>query len=442
MQIQPKWNFAKNALILGENDEIIKYFMKEGLKNSFHMIYFDGPFNSGLLFTANQPEHHFEYMSPWSQYHTIQNYFNPNRYMEHYRKRIELAKQLLREDGIFVLQTNMMNGHHLKVLLDEVFGRENFQSEVIWKHTDTPWKSIWGFPVGYQHETLLFYSKSARYLERIDPDANFPSVWDDISGYQYSKEEETHYPSQKPEKLIERILDITTQEGDLVGDFYCGSGSLPYVAEKKGRRWIACDNNQFSIQITHERLAKISRSFELYDTVDEFQSGCLNGKAYNKHTLTPISYKELQGLQDLHEHIEVSAYHFSPDVDLANDNQQFTFQYIFPLVTENGFSEFETIKMARPIPVVENGHIRLHVPNELEWILYHMVFVERNHLNMLNSSRYETDCNRIFQLDKAIQKAREIQNQIQGNWIQSLTEENGLLTVTDLFGYHYNAIKV
>ncbi len=415
----------------------MKFLLEQGLKDHFNMIYFDGPFNSGLLFTAIQQEHGFEYIYPWSQYDTIQNYFNPKRYLDHYRERIELAKQLLREDGIFVLQTNMVNGHHLKVLLDEVFGRENFQSEVIWKHSQAPWKSIWGFPVGYQHETLFFYSKSARFSERIDENSNFPSVWDDIIGYQYSDDEETHYPSQKPERLIERILDIVTREGDLVGDFYCGSGSFPYVAERKHRRWFACDNNPLSIQLTKGRLSQISSDFGTYYMEDEFQHRYLNGNEYNKKVRTSISYGELRGLMH-HEHVNVCGYNFSPDVDLANKNQQFTFHYIFPMVTENGFSESQTVKIARPIPVRDYDGIRLHVPDPLHWVMHHMVFVEKNYLNMLNVTKYEKDYRRIFHWDRTINQAREIVKQIDGNWISSVTEKDGLFIITDLFGYKYS----
>lgn len=444
MLFPPEWDTTKNALILGENNEIMKSLLGRGLEDHFHMIYFDGPFNSGLLFSAIQQEQGFEYIYPWSQYDTIQNYFNPKRYLDHNRERIELAKQLLREDGILVLQTNMVNGHYLKVLLDEVFGRENFQSEVIWKHSQTPWKSIWGFPVGYQHEMLFFYSKSARFMERLDEESNFPSVWDDIIGYQYSKEEQTNYPSQKPERLIERILDITTKEGDLVGDFYCGSGSLPYVAERKRRRWFACDNNPLSIQLTKDRLSKISGEFKTYYTEDEFQSRYFNGNEYNKSTRTSISYGELRGLMNhnghVNENVNVNGYNFSPEVDLANKNQQLTFHYIFPLITENGFSETQTVKIARPIPVKDRDRIQLHVPDPLQWMLYHMVFVEKNYLNMLNVTKYEKDYSRIFQWDSTINQAREILKKIDGNWISSVTEQNGVITITDLFGYKYTSV--
>ncbi|WP_461479703.1 DNA methyltransferase [Paenibacillus sp. PvR148] len=427
----------KNALIEGENIEIMQSLLKKGYEELFHLVYCDGPFNSGLLFSATQPEFGLEYIYPWSQHETIHNYFNLQLYLDHYRKRITLAKQLLREDGIFVLQTNMVCGHHLKVLLDEIFGRENFQCEVIWKHSDTPWENPWGFPVGYQHETVLFYSKSARFAERLHTATNWPSVWDDITGYQYGEEEETRYPSQKPEKLVERILDIATKEGDWVADFYCGSGTLPYVAEKKRRRWLACDNTPLSMKVTQERLRKIEGSFNSYYTVDEFEPRCFVRNEYVKRRRTAVSAREIQALQNQNDRIDVTAYHFLPDVDLVNETGQFTFYYQFPLISEEGISETQTVKVARPIPVKGNDGIRLVVPNEFEWILHHMVLVEKNSFSMLNVSRYDKDYKHIFHWDQALSKAREWLHRMKGKWIIASVEEDGVIKITDLFGYKY-----
>jgi adenine specific DNA methylase Mod len=173
----PEITSDKRALILGDNITIMEKLLAKGYREQFKMIYFDGPFNSGLLFTMTNPKFGIEYIQPTSEYQSIREYLDLNLYLENYRKRMELAKELLHHEGFFVLQINQLAGHYVKVLLDQVFGRACFLSEVIWKHSDIPWTLPELGQFGYQHESLFVYSKTDSFHRK---DNVYPSVWDDI----------------------------------------------------------------------------------------------------------------------------------------------------------------------------------------------------------------------------------------------------------------------
>ena len=434
MKFLPEIKEIKSELIIGENSDIMKCLIENGFQGSFQLIYFDGPFNSGLIYSDRNQPFDFEYTYPWSQYDSIINYMKPERYLESYKERIKLAWQLLREDGFFVLQTNQLFAHHMKVIIEEVFGRENMLPEVIWKHSPTPWPVLAGYSVGYQHESIFFYSKSEKFSLKNNLHSLFPSVWDDIPGYLM---EESDYPTQKPEKLMKRILEITTEDGDLVGDFYCGSGTFPYVAEKMRRKWVSCDNSHQAIQVTNERLLHISNSFQIHQVEDEYHPDYVKEHVYTKQTKSPLSLYELESLKR-HCHVdEVHAYQFASDVDLVNDEEQFKFYYLFPLITEDGFSESEGKKLARPIPAKEEDGYRLNVENPLEWVLYHLIFVERNELQLLNVSKYDTEYHHIFHWEKTVNKAKEVVNRVNNHWITKVVEQDEYVHLTDIFGYQY-----
>lgn len=103
--------------------------------------------------------------------------------------------------------------------------------------------------------------RQASNLAEESTGAPLSDVWD-ISIINPAAQERVGYPTQKPEKLIERILRHCTNEGDLVADFFCGSGTLPAVAEKLGRKWIATDLGKFAIHTTRKRLLGVQRQLK------------------------------------------------------------------------------------------------------------------------------------------------------------------------------------
>jgi DNA modification methylase len=198
-------------------------------------------------------------------------------------------RELLHEAGTLYVHLDSHVCHHAKLILDEVFGERSFLNHIIWSYRR--WPSVSKL---YQsmHDDILWYAKdpdaerifnveyeapSDSYLKRFggktqildpetktrklvvdEPTKGLPvrDVWDlsIVAGF---KSERTGYPTQKPETILERIVNTSSNEGDLVLDCFCGSGTTAAIAEKLGRRWIACDLGRFAIHTTRKRLLSI-----------------------------------------------------------------------------------------------------------------------------------------------------------------------------------------
>ena len=252
--------------------------LKEEFRGKVKLIYIDPPYNTG--------NDSFGY----------NNSFNHSTWLTFMKNRLEVAHELLTRDGSIYIQLDHNEVHYCKVLMDEIFGRENFQREVIWdisvlsgyKTLTKNW--IRG------HETILFYSKTSdfyfnkltvphneKYLARFDKtDENgekyfdgrgerrylrdviekgkaIGDVWSDIMSFQQlpTSKEKLDFDTQKTEALLERIISSATKEGDLVLDFFSGSGTTVSTAHKLKRRWIAIEQLENQINILHKRLTDV-----------------------------------------------------------------------------------------------------------------------------------------------------------------------------------------
>jgi adenine-specific DNA-methyltransferase len=236
-------------------------------------------------------------------------------YVQWFYETVVFLRELLAENGTVIVHLDYRIGHYAKTILDEVFGIENNINEIIWHY-----KTFQGQTHRYfarKHDNLFWYSKTVgqfKYTEQFDTEfedtidskrwstfindnqqivgANMPtqdsrfmrylnkwvkehgrqpkpeevvfevrgqpvdSVWD-MKGLDPKSIEKTGYPTQKPEELLERIINATSDEGDLILDCFCGSGTTAAVAEKLNRRWITCDLGRFSIHTTRKRLLGI-----------------------------------------------------------------------------------------------------------------------------------------------------------------------------------------
>ena len=215
-------------------------------------------------------------------------------------RRAFLLRDLLADAGLLFVHLDDNIGHEAKVVLDEVFGPERFRGEIVWQ-LGTGAKSRKFFSI--QHNIILVYSGGetwtfnhetniarepfaegslATHFRHIDENGRryrvrtvngkdyryyadegrlIGSVWTDISSMTANSpilDEGTGYPTQKPEKLLERIIAVCSNKNDLVLDCFCGSGTTAVVAEKLGRRWIACDLSRFAIHTTRKRLLAVS----------------------------------------------------------------------------------------------------------------------------------------------------------------------------------------
>jgi site-specific DNA-methyltransferase (adenine-specific)/adenine-specific DNA-methyltransferase len=219
-------------------------------------------------------------------------------YLQMLAPRIELIRDLLAPHGSLYLHVDPTVGHAVKLVCDEIFGPACFQREIVWR---IGWLS--GYKTAARnwirnHDLIFFYTRDPRaftFNKQLMPypegyvrrDGNPPrgkgvpieDVWNanaaelDLSGEDsldsiqiksFSKEK-TGYATQKNESLLRRILEASSNPGDLVADFFCGSGTTLAVAEKLGRRWIGCDSGAVAVQIARKRLLDLAacRPFEI-----------------------------------------------------------------------------------------------------------------------------------------------------------------------------------
>ncbi|RKX53271.1 MAG: hypothetical protein DRP25_00715 [Thermotoga sp.] len=178
--------------------------------------------------------------------------------------------------------------HYVKLMMDEIFGRENFKNEIVWCYARPASPNQKVFNRG--HSILLFYSKTNEYVLNLDevrqpynestiaragymssahgrkfvreihPEGKIPEDWWEIPYLRPNSQENLNYPTQKPEKLLERIILASSNPGDIVADFFCGSGTTAAVAEKLGRRWVCVDMSKYAIHVTRKRLLDIKNS--------------------------------------------------------------------------------------------------------------------------------------------------------------------------------------
>ncbi len=203
-------------------------------------------------------------------------------------------RDLLADDGSIFLHCDWHVGFHLRGLLNEVFGKDYFRNEIIWYYYNKMQGNVNRF--ASNHDSVLWYSKSETYAFqqlkelREKPVRQLKRVWDKqkqklvnakdengkviyieshhrtvddvwrISMLQPAdRSENLGYATQKPETLVERILGACSNDGDLVADFFCGSGTTGAVAERLGRRWIMADLGRFAIHTSRKRLIELQR---------------------------------------------------------------------------------------------------------------------------------------------------------------------------------------
>ncbi|NCC18703.1 MAG: site-specific DNA-methyltransferase [Bacteroidia bacterium] len=219
-------------------------------------------------------------------------------YLKMLYPRLVLLKELLSEKGSIYVHIDWHVGHYVKLLLDEIFGKDKFQNEIIWHYI----KGASGNDrFGRKHNTLFLYSISdlkifnrndigipynpetlaranrgeARYNvsaeELIEKGKNPGDVWIDIYPIQGNSIENINYATQKPEALIERIIKASSNEGSIVLDVFGGSGTTAAVAERLGRRWITTDIGKPAILVMRKRFIDQDVKPFLYQSIGDYQ---------------------------------------------------------------------------------------------------------------------------------------------------------------------------
>lgn len=245
--------------------------MRELPAETFDVIYIDPPFNTGIERRVQKKEQvlGFAYDDNWED--------GLHEYLEWLKTRCVEMRRLLKPEGAFFLHLDWHATHYAKVMLDHLFGIRNFQNEFIWYYSGG---GASGKRFARKHDTILYYTRSATawkfYADRVrtphkwtrgqlradGSERNYEQgkladdVWQQHALLPWAMES-LGYPTQKPISLLERLLMATSDEGDVVGDFFCGSGTTPAVAQQLGRRWVAADASREAICLTTERLAEM-----------------------------------------------------------------------------------------------------------------------------------------------------------------------------------------
>ncbi len=294
----------KNMLVWGDNKLVMSSLLSNpAVAGKINLIYIDPPFFTGADFTVKtkvgdedvekEPSIIEEkaYRDTWAG--------GMASYLKYMHERLSLMKELLAENGSIYVHVDYRVAHYLKVMLDEIFGYDNLINEVVWHYRR--WSNV-ANTFQRMHDTIFFYAKSddykfniqyqpyakpewiedtvrgvvngrlvrlkdekGNYIKREKENIGVPmhDTWEDINFIGPTDSERLDYATQKPEALLKRIILASSNPGDLVADFFCGSGTTGAVAEKLGRRWIMSDLSKFAIHTARKRLMDIHNSKDL-----------------------------------------------------------------------------------------------------------------------------------------------------------------------------------
>ena len=270
-----------NRLFWGDNLHVMRQLPTE----SIDLIYIDPPFFSGKQYNVI-----FGDQNELRSFSDIWEAGMPG-YLVWLNARLYEMKRLLKKTGSMYVHCDWHASHYIKVEMDKIFGHENFRNEIIWCYSGggIPRKDF-----AKKHDCILRYTKTASYTFNVDdvrqayspeilsrpkssyaehsysdnpgakttgwdlnPKGKFPDDWFYKAIVNPCAKERIGYPTQKPEALIERILLASTNSADVVADFFCGGGTTPAVAQRLGRRWIACDQSRVAVAITADRIARL-----------------------------------------------------------------------------------------------------------------------------------------------------------------------------------------
>lgn len=318
---QEKESGKYNRLIYGDNLLSMQALLAgdessglESLRGKVNLIYIDPPFDSKADYRTkiSLPDNQitqkpttfeqFGYSDLW-QKGTVS-------YLEYMYPRLVLMKELLSETGSIYVHIDWHVGHYIKILLDDIFGKENFRNEIVWIYTRMGTKGQKIF--SRAHDNVYWYSKNNSWIFNLD-EVRLPYSEGSLArqGYQLNRlgsgiskqgvtvlnnigkcpedwfdipylrgNERVDYATQKPEKLLERIIKASSNEGDLVCDFFGGSGTTAAVAERLGRRWITTDIGKPACLVMRKRFIDMKAKAFLYQAIGDYNKEAFSS---NKH---------------------------------------------------------------------------------------------------------------------------------------------------------------
>jgi site-specific DNA-methyltransferase (adenine-specific)/adenine-specific DNA-methyltransferase len=306
-----------NKLIWGDNKLVLSSLKNGPLRQEIDeqggikLIYIDPPFDVGADFSMDvqigdesltkKPSvlEELAYRDTWGK--------GADSFISMIYERLSIMKDLLADDGSIYVHCDWRVSAYIRLALDEIFGKQRFNNEIIWRYSG--WNKRLAKSFEKRHDTIFFYSKSdnpvfnsfyraweskehyvkqrkqklhleadtgreyvlsdagggkrvKRYIDEVLKDGVVvDDVWI-IDKLNNSAKESVNYPTQKVEVLLERIIKASTNEGDIVADFFAGSGTTLSVAEKLGRKWIGSDLGKFSIHTSRKRMIDVQRQLK------------------------------------------------------------------------------------------------------------------------------------------------------------------------------------
>lgn len=356
-----------NKLIWGDNKLVLSSLVNGPLRDEIEkegglkLIYIDPPFAVGADFsfnieingeTAEKRQSVIEeiaYRDTWGR--------GISSYLSMMYERLKLMHQLLAEDGSIYVHIDWRAVHFIRMILSEIFGSERFKNEIIWNYSG--WNKKLTSCFERRHDSILFFSKGESsiflsYSEKYKSKEDYLStrkqkLYMDENGQEYTLDtrdkgkrinriyvdeslergkivddvwildkvnnsalEGLGYETQKPEALLERIIKASSNEGDLVADFFNGSGTTAAVAEKLGRKWLACDLGRFAVHTTRKRLINVQR--ELKESGKPYRAfEVLNlGKYERRFFMANLTNGNLQQREDVYVDFILEAYKAQP----------------------------------------------------------------------------------------------------------------------------------
>lgn len=303
-----------NRIYWGDNLQVMSHLLKE-FRGKVKLIYIDPPFDSKADYKKTIKLKGHEVDNDYTAFEEKQytDIWTNDEYLQFMYERLTLMRELLADDGSIYVHCDWHKVHHLRCIMDSIFGPNTFQNEIVWHYSGWNKKNKSYF--NKRHDNILYYSKTQspcfdpytiewaskeeyvkkrkqkllieegtgreyvlsdagggervkRYIEdAIKEGRHIDDVWD-IDKINNSDKGLLGYPTQKPESLIERIILSNSKEGDIVFDCFMGSGTTQAVAMKLGRRFIGADINLGAIQTTTARLLKVASQIHENDQSD------------------------------------------------------------------------------------------------------------------------------------------------------------------------------
>ncbi len=266
-------------IILGDNLEVLRSMTGGGVA----LVYIDPPFNTGKaqrrvnMRTVRDEEGGDRVGFQGRRYRTVRigesaflDVFDD--YLAFLEPRLAEIRRVLRPDGSLFFHIDYREAHYCKILLDGIFGRDSFMNEIIWSY-DYGARSRSRWPA--KHDTIFWYARDPeRYVFNYDAIDRIPYLAPKLVGPEKAARgktptdvwwhtivsptgrEKTGYPTQKPLGILERIVRVHSNPGDLCADFFAGSGTLGEAAARNERDFLLVDNNPEAVRVMSERLAR------------------------------------------------------------------------------------------------------------------------------------------------------------------------------------------